>query len=70
MKRPFDPETATRRFSVGATYYANFTAIPRFVQMLNREAPEVDFCFVPAFAARYVSHLTGLAPARGISSTA
>jgi DNA-binding transcriptional LysR family regulator len=45
MKRPFDPETATRRFSVGATYYANFTAVPRFVQMLKREAPEVDFRF-------------------------
>jgi DNA-binding transcriptional LysR family regulator len=26
-------------------YYANFTAVPRFVQMLKREAPGIDFCF-------------------------
>jgi DNA-binding transcriptional LysR family regulator len=45
MEREFDPATATRRFSVGAMYYANFTAVPRFVQMLKREAPGVDFRF-------------------------
>ena len=26
-------------------YYANFTAVPRFVQMLKREAPGLDFRF-------------------------
>jgi DNA-binding transcriptional LysR family regulator len=45
MEREFDPATATRRFPVGAMYYANFTAVPRFVQMLRREAPGVDFRF-------------------------
>ena len=45
MERGFDPATATRRFSVGGMYYANFTAIPRFVQMLKREAPGIDFSF-------------------------
>jgi DNA-binding transcriptional LysR family regulator len=45
MERVFDPATSTRRFSVGAMYYANFTAVPHFVQMLRREAPGLDFRF-------------------------
>ena len=46
MEREFDPATSTRRFSVGAVYSANFTAAPRFVQMLRREAPGLDFRFL------------------------
>jgi DNA-binding transcriptional LysR family regulator len=44
-EREFDPAVSTRRFSVGAMYYANFTAVPRFVQMLRSEAPGLDFRF-------------------------
>jgi DNA-binding transcriptional LysR family regulator len=44
-EREVDPATSTRRFSIGAMYYANLTAVPRFVQMLRREAPGVDFRF-------------------------
>lgn len=43
MQREFDASTATRCFVVGAMYHANFTAVPRFVQMLRREAPHIDF---------------------------
>jgi DNA-binding transcriptional LysR family regulator len=45
IEREFDPATSTRRFSVGAMYYANFTSVPRFIQMLRREAPGIDFRF-------------------------
>jgi DNA-binding transcriptional LysR family regulator len=44
VERGFDPASARRRFAVGCMYYANFTSVPRFVQMLAREAPGVDFC--------------------------
>ena len=47
MLGEFDASTSTRCFAVGAMYYANFTAVPRFVQMLKREAPDIDFrCLV------------------------
>ena len=43
MQGEFDASTSTRCFAVGAMYHANFTAVPRFVQMLRREAPHIEF---------------------------
>jgi DNA-binding transcriptional LysR family regulator len=42
LERSFDPVVAKRRFTIGGTYYANFTMIPRFVERLRQDAPGVD----------------------------
>ena len=41
MQRGFEPAASERRFAVGCMHYANFTSVPRFVQMLARDAPGV-----------------------------
>jgi DNA-binding transcriptional LysR family regulator len=38
----FDPRRSDRRFTIGVTYYGNFTLLPAFIRMLREEAPKVS----------------------------
>lgn len=38
----FEPRSSERRFTIGVTYYANFTLLPAFVRMVREEAPNVS----------------------------
>jgi DNA-binding transcriptional LysR family regulator len=37
----FDPATSRRKLAIGATFYANFTMLPVFVQTVRKEAPNL-----------------------------
>jgi DNA-binding transcriptional LysR family regulator len=38
----FEPERSERHFTIGATYYANFTLLPAFIRMMREEAPNTS----------------------------